>query len=129
MSRPRSETLLEVAHHEEDLDGGDEKPIGAAEFHDRLQSLIRLYWSGIDQTETDSTVEGLQVLYRILGHEAGRVDGVARLFGIERDSALGVLRDALIAGKSCALASHRERHPDCSCEYSGDLEGELSFDA
>lgn len=107
----------------------EEKPIGAEELHDRLQGLVRLFWAGVDQQDGAAVLDGLQTMFRVIVHEAGRIDGVARLFGVDRDGSMDLLREAYVAGKRGALESHHESNPDCPCTEAKVLEHELNGDA
>ena len=84
-------------------------------FEERLQHLVSDFWSGRDD-DSDSTLEGLQHLFISLARELGRVDGVARIFGVPRDEALKLLRVAYTEGKRAALSQHKRSAEDCHCE-------------
>jgi hypothetical protein len=106
-------------------------PVERLEFGPALQNLVATYWEhaeveGTVSTEED-TVSALQFLFGSLAYELGRVDGVARLHGVERQHTLQLLGKAFAEGKLAALQQHHQTAKDCACEASAALLRELEF--
>jgi len=99
-------------------------PPPPATFESKLQHLVSDFWNGRED-DADSTLEGLQHLFLSLAHELGRVDGVARIFGVPREESLKMLRVAFVQGKQAALVQHRRAAEHCKCPAADVLLNEI----
>lgn len=101
------------------------------EFGPALQNLVSTYWERVEGEGTvsseEDTVNALQFLFGSLAYELGRVDGVARLHGVERQHTLQLLGKAFAEGKLAALQQHHQTAKDCGCAASVALMKELEF--
>jgi hypothetical protein len=69
----------------------------------------------------------LECVFGALAHELGRIDGIARLSGIDRDQMLTLLSSAFATGKASMLEQHRQEARGCACEASELLQKELEL--